>query len=93
MLFVDSSGRIGVIDAYCPHESGSMAMGRNAENGLACMLHGWKFDVEGQRVDSGAVHAGPVRTRAYPAVRHKGAVWIYMGAEGERPALPSRPLR
>ena len=88
VLFRDSAGRIGVIDAYCPHESGSLALGLNADGGLQCMLHGWKFDVEGNRVDSGAVHSGAARTKAYPVAVHQGLVWLYMGEEHGRPALP-----
>ena len=80
VIFRDSEGRIGVLDAYCPHEQGSLARGINAEGGLTCILHGWKFDGEGRRVDSGAVHGAPVRTAAYPAVVHEGVVWVFMGS-------------
>lgn len=85
VLFRDTSGRLGVIDAYCPHEGSPLSLARNQENGLMCMLHGWKFDVEGHRVDSGAIHSVPVRTIAYPAVEQSGAVWIYMGPPEEMP--------
>ena len=79
VLFRDSAGRIGVLDAYCPHEGGPLARGTNAEGGITCILHGWKFDVEGRRVDSGAVHGVPVRTASYPARVQDGIVWVFMG--------------
>src|SRR4051794_29630255 len=51
IAFKDSSGRVGLVDAYCPHRGAPMFFGRNEENGLRCVYHGWKFDVEGTCVD------------------------------------------
>ncbi len=88
IVFRDTSGRLGVLDAFCPHEGGSLAAGRNAEDGIQCMLHGWKYDVEGQRIDGGAVHVAAFKTISYPMVERQGLVWIYMGPAAERPAPP-----
>lgn len=89
VLFRDHDGRLGLIDAYCPHEGGSLAAGKVADGGLQCMLHGWAFAVTGQRVDGGATHQGASRTTAYP-VREGGAtVWAYLGEPGSEPALGS----
>jgi phthalate 4,5-dioxygenase oxygenase subunit len=89
VLFTDTTGRHGVIDAYCPHEGGSLARGENAQGGLTCLLHGWKFDVDGYRVDSAAVHVGPIRTANYPVAVARGRVWIYMGPPELAPPRPS----
>src|SRR5689334_20803930 len=43
IAFRDSSGRIGVLDHRCPHRCASLFFGRNEENGLRCVYHGWKF--------------------------------------------------
>ena len=43
----DSSGRPGLIAEQCPHRGASLYFGRNEENGLRCIYHGWKFDVAG----------------------------------------------
>src|SRR5258705_49057 len=51
VAFRDSNGRIGLIDAYCPHRRASMFFGRNEECGLRCVYHGWKFDVDGNCMD------------------------------------------
>ena len=82
VLFRDSQGRIGALDAYCPHEGGSLSRARNEEEGLTCPLHGWKFDVTGRRVDPAAIHSGPVRTAAYAGKVCDGLVWIFMGTPG-----------
>ncbi len=47
VAFRDTSGRIGLIEEYCPHRGTSLFLGRNEEDGLRCVFHGWKFDVNG----------------------------------------------
>src|SRR5581483_10476839 len=51
VVFRDTAGRPGVLDAYCPHRHARLFWGRNEERGLRCTYHGWKFDVDGQCVD------------------------------------------
>ncbi|MBT3396655.1 MAG: Rieske 2Fe-2S domain-containing protein, partial [Alphaproteobacteria bacterium] len=47
IAFKDTDGRIGILDAYCPHRRVHLYFGRNEECGLRCVYHGWKFDVDG----------------------------------------------
>jgi phenylpropionate dioxygenase-like ring-hydroxylating dioxygenase large terminal subunit len=49
--FRDSSGRVGVMDHRCPHRCASLFFGRNEENGIRCVYHGWKYDVDGNCLD------------------------------------------
>ena len=35
----------------CPHRGASLFFGRNEEDGLRCVYHGWKFDATGACVD------------------------------------------
>jgi phenylpropionate dioxygenase-like ring-hydroxylating dioxygenase large terminal subunit len=51
IAFRDSSGRIGVMDHRCPHRCASLFLGRNEENGIRCVYHGWKYDAAGNCVD------------------------------------------
>ena len=46
VAFRDSKGKPGVIDAYCPHRGAPMFFGRNEEDGIRCLYHGWKFDTD-----------------------------------------------
>ena len=45
IAFRDSSGKVGVMDHRCPHRAASLFLGRNEEDGIGCIYHGWKFDV------------------------------------------------
>src|SRR5882724_7804959 len=47
VAFRDTAGRVGLIQANCPHRGAPMFFGRNEEGGLRCIYHGWKFDVGG----------------------------------------------
>src|SRR6266542_899641 len=51
IAFRDTGGRPGLVDAYGPHRGAPLFFGRNEENGLRCVYHGWKFDVDGNCVD------------------------------------------
>jgi phenylpropionate dioxygenase-like ring-hydroxylating dioxygenase large terminal subunit len=91
--FRTTSGDIGLIADACPHRGASLFFGRNEEEGLRCVYHGWKFDVTGACVDMPSEPAesnfrGKVHARAYPCVERNGAVWAYMGTREVPPPLP-----
>jgi phthalate 4,5-dioxygenase oxygenase subunit len=94
VAFRNSDGRVGLIDHICPHRCASLFFGRNEENGLRCLYHGWKFDIEGRCVDipnerPGSKLAEQIRVTAYPCVEKNGIIWTYMG--GHRDPLPPLP--
>ena len=84
VAFRNTSGKIGLIDAYCAHRGAELFFGRNEENGLRCVYHGWKYDVEGNCVDMPNEPAESrfkekVRMAAYPCAEHGGLIWAYLG--------------
>src|SRR4051794_7022866 len=79
-----TSGKIGLVQNSCPHRGASLFFGRNEEEGLRCVYHGWKFDVEGTCVDMPSEPAesnfkSKVRVNAYPTHESGGVVFTYMG--------------
>ena len=93
IAFRATSGAVGLIQNACPHRGASMFFGRNEEEGLRCVYHGWKFDVTGACVDMPSEPAesnfrNKVRTKAYPCVERNGIIWTYMGPEAVLPSLP-----
>ena len=95
VVFRDTSGRLGALDLQCPHRRASLAYGRNEENGLRCLYHGWKMDVDGNVVEmpSEPVESGfcaKIKQRAYPCREAGGIVWIWMG-EPDQVAPFTRP--
>ena len=69
VAFRDTSGRVGLLAEACPHRRASLFFGRNEEDGLRCIYHGWKYDIDGYCVDmpsepAGSNFASKVRTTA-----------------------------
>ena len=71
----------------------SSDLGRNEEQGLRCVYHGWKFDLEGRCVDmpseppeSNFRHK--VTIAAYPCVERGGLIWAYLGPKERKPPFP-----
>ena len=94
IAFRETTGRIGLVANACPHRGASMFFGRNEEQGLRCVYHGWKFDVGGECVDMPSEppesnFKSKVRIKAYRAAEQGGIVWAYLGAEqASPPGLP-----
>src|SRR5438874_4803302 len=93
VAFRNTEGNAGIVQAACPHRRASLFWGRNEENGIRCVYHGWKFDVQGNCVDMPSEPAATnfkdkVHLTAYPCVERGGVIWTYMGPAGQMPAPP-----
>ena len=93
IAFRDSSGRVGIMDHRCPHRCASLFYGRNEENGIRCIYHGWKYDVEGNCLDQPnlpphQVFKDKIKAKAYKAAERYGVIWVYMGERQKAPPMP-----
>jgi phthalate 4,5-dioxygenase len=93
VAFRATSGAVGLVGENCPHRGASLFFGRNEEEGLRCVYHGWKFDVTGACVDMPSELAESsfktkVHAVAYPTIERGGMVWTYMGPAELVPELP-----
>ncbi len=96
IAFRTTSGAVGLVKDACPHRGASLFFGRNEEEGLRCVYHGWKFDVSGACVDMPSEPAesnfkSKVRATAYPCNERNGAIWAYMGPRELPPRMPELP--
>jgi phthalate 4,5-dioxygenase oxygenase subunit len=93
IAFRDSNGKVGLIEAFCPHRRAPFYFGRNEACGITCSYHGWKFDVNGDCVDMPTEQPESkmkdrVKLTAYPTVELGGVIWTYMGPKETMPAPP-----
>jgi phenylpropionate dioxygenase-like ring-hydroxylating dioxygenase large terminal subunit len=93
IAFRVTSGAVGIVANSCPHRGASLFFGRNEEEGLRCVYHGWKFDVDGNCVDMPSEPAesnfkNKVHAIAYAARERNGVIWAYMGPRETPPPLP-----
>ena len=91
VAFRDSKGRVGILEALCPHRRAPLYFGRNEESGLTCIYHGWKFSVDGAclampNVPSQSDFRQRIRNISYPVREAFGIVWAFMGPKGQLPA-------
>src|SRR5437870_1027727 len=75
--FRGTSGKVGVVANACPHRGASLFFGRNEEEGLRCVYHGWKFNVAGNCTDMPSEPAESnfktkVHATAYPTQERGG---------------------
>jgi phthalate 4,5-dioxygenase oxygenase subunit len=89
VMFRDTAGRVGVMEERCLHRNASMALGRVEEGGIRCIYHGWKFDVEGNILDTPNNPDPRFRQRlkanAYPVEERAGLIWTYIGPKELQP--------
>jgi phenylpropionate dioxygenase-like ring-hydroxylating dioxygenase large terminal subunit len=93
VAFRDSNGRIGLLGEHCAHRGTSLFFGRNEECGLRCIYHGWKYDVDGNVLETPAEPAASdfrkkLRHTAYPCQEIAGMIFAYMGPRESMPMLP-----
>src|SRR6266498_2961082 len=94
VAFRDTQGKIGLLDEHCSHRGTSLFYGRNEECGLRCIYHGWKYDVEGNVLDTPAEPAGSrfkekLHHTAYPTHETANMIFVYMGPKEKQPEFPS----
>lgn len=97
IAFRTTSGRVGVMDHRCAHRCASLFYGRNEQEGIRCVYHGWKFDADGQCVDAPNVRSRKpihptIKAKAYRTTEVHGVVWVYMGQREVAPPLPKLPV-
>lgn len=91
VAFRTTDGSVGLMEEFCPHRRASLWLGRNEENGLRCVYHGWKFDVTGrcvEQLNEPKPFCEKVRAIAYPTIECGGIIWAYMGPEEKKPPPP-----
>jgi phenylpropionate dioxygenase-like ring-hydroxylating dioxygenase large terminal subunit len=93
IAFRDSKGKVGIMDHRCPHRCASLFFARAEGDGLRCVYHGWKFDVDGNCLDMPNLpqdqqFCDKVKADVYRVKERGGLVWAYLGARAVPPPFP-----
>ena len=93
VAFRDTAGRLGLLDARCPHRGADLSMGFSEEGGLRCPQCYWKFDVDGNILDlpmepEDSPLWKEARARACKVREYGGLIWGYLGPHDDVPELP-----
>ena len=83
VLFMDKSGRAGLLADHCSHRGASLVYGRVEERGISCAYHGWLYDTAGNVLETpperNEAIIKSVKHTAYPVQKFVGFYWAYMG--------------
>jgi phthalate 4,5-dioxygenase len=93
VLFRDASGQWSLVDRACPHRGADLAYARYEGDGIRCPFHGWKFDANGQCLETPAEPEGSrmcerIRQETYPVQEASGVLFAWLGPRGAAPPLP-----
>lgn len=91
-LFRSRDGSYGLVAERCAHRGTALSCGMLDGDGIRCAYHGWKYDKQGQCVDTPAESATStlkerIRIAGYPVQEMGGLLWTYLGA-APAPLLP-----
>ncbi len=93
VAFRDTQGRLGLLDARCPHRGADLSFGLNEEGGLRCPQCAWKFDVDGKILELPMEPEDSPLWKEAAATAFKirdygGLVWAHVGPQDDVPDLP-----
>jgi 3-ketosteroid 9alpha-monooxygenase subunit A len=96
VAFRGEDGKVGVLDAFCPHLGAHLGYGGKVEgSNIVCPFHAWKFDACGGCAEVPYAKKIPpkAKMRAWPAVEVNGLVMVWHHAEDAPPAweVPALP--
>ncbi len=91
--FRDTQGRLGLLDARCPHRGADLSFGLVEEGGIRCGRCYWKFDVDGNILDMPLEPPDSplwteVKAPSFRIVEFGGLLWGYLGPQDDVPDLP-----
>ena len=94
VLFLDESGRMGLVGERCAHRLVKLECGFTNKDGIRCPYHGWTYNTEGQCVDqpgepAGSTFKDKIRIPSYPVQELAGVIFAYLGPKDKPvPLLP-----
>ncbi len=89
IAFRGESGKVHVVDAYCPHLGAHLGFGGKIEGDcIRCPFHGWKFEGEGGRcVEVPYADRVPPKAKldAMPTLEQDGLIYVFHDPAGGEP--------
>lgn len=101
VLYRGESGRVVLLDAYCPHMGTHLGSGEHSAtttsdhfmegDAIRCPFHAWRFGPDGV-CDHIPYHDGPIppqaRVKSWPVEERYGVVFAWHDPEGQQPDYP-----
>ena len=87
VVWAASDGQLNVLDGYCRHMGGDLALGTIKGDELACPFHDWRWGGDGRCKAVPYAKRVPVRARtaAWPTLEQDGILFVWNDPEGNPP--------
>ncbi|QFU92507.1 Rieske 2Fe-2S domain-containing protein [Amycolatopsis sp. YIM 10] len=87
VVFADSSGKLNVLNGYCPHMGGDLTQGTIKDDDVACPFHDWRWSGSGRCSSIPYSRRVPprARTKAWPVLEQSKQLFIYHDPQGKPP--------
>ncbi|MBD1319621.1 Rieske 2Fe-2S domain-containing protein [Gordonia hankookensis] len=81
------TGKLHILDAYCRHMGGNLALGTIKGDSIACPFHDWRWGGNGRCTDIPyAKRVPPVaKTRSWPTLERNGQLFVWHDPQGSKP--------
>lgn len=83
----ETTGRLHVLDAYCRHMGGNLALGTIKGDSIACPFHDWRWGGNGRCTDIPYARRVPplAKTRTWPTLERNGQLFVWHDPQGSKP--------
>ena len=83
VVFRGEDGKVGILDAYCPHMGTHLGKGKVVGNNVRCFFHHWQFDRAGTCTKIPCQEEIPNKARVphYSVCEKFESIWVYPGSE------------
>lgn len=85
VIFRGEDGKVGALDAYCPHMGTHLGRGKVVNNNVQCFFHHWQFDKDGscKHIPCQSEIPGKAKVPSYAVCERFGSIWIYPASEAK----------
>ncbi|MGW0177042.1 Rieske 2Fe-2S domain-containing protein [Rhodococcus sp. NPDC003322] len=87
VVWADTAGKLNVLDAFCRHMGGNLAMGEIKGDDIACPFHDWRWGGKGRCTSIPYARRVPplAKTRSWISLERNGLFFVWNDPQGNPP--------
>ncbi|WP_232835758.1 Rieske 2Fe-2S domain-containing protein [Actinocorallia populi] len=87
VVFADTSGKLNILNGYCPHMGGDLSQGEVKGDEVACPFHDWRWSGNGRCAKIPYARRVPprARTKSWPVLERNGQLYVWHDPQGNPP--------
>ncbi|MCE4267259.1 Rieske 2Fe-2S domain-containing protein [Rhodococcus globerulus] len=87
VVFAGENRKVNVINAFCPHMGGNLALGTVKDDTIACPFHDWRWRGDGKCAEIPYARRVPplARTKSWTTLERNGQLYVWHDPQGSMP--------